>query len=73
MQEPQEDEGLIPGSGRPPGGGDGNPLQDSGWDKPTDSCPLGHKASDTTEVTAHTHDVGKEIVSNFRLQAPAAL
>ena len=25
------DRGSIPGSGRPPGGGHGNPLQYSGW------------------------------------------
>ena len=36
MQEPQE-MGLIPGSGRSPAGGDGNPLQDSCLEKPTDS------------------------------------
>ena len=28
------DEGLIPGSGRSPGGGNGNPLQDSCWRNP---------------------------------------
>ena len=28
--------GLIPGLGRPPGGGNGNPLQDSWWDNPMD-------------------------------------
>ena len=28
------DSGSIPGSGRSPGGGDGNPLQYSCWDNP---------------------------------------
>ena len=31
----------------------------------TVSCPLGLKASDTTKVTAYTHDIGKEIVTNL--------
>ena len=30
------DEGLIPGSGRSPGGENGNPLQYSCWANPTD-------------------------------------
>ena len=30
------DVGLIPGSGRSPGGGNGNPLQDSGLENPMD-------------------------------------
>ena len=30
------DVGLIPGSGRSPGGGNGNPLQYSCWDNATD-------------------------------------
>ena len=30
------DEGLIPGSGRFPGGGNGNPLQDSCLESPMD-------------------------------------
>ena len=39
MQEPQNTWGtasLIPGLGRSPGGGNGNPLQDSCWDNPMD-------------------------------------
>ena len=31
-----EDPSSIPGSGRPPGGGHGNPLQDSSLDDPVD-------------------------------------
>ena len=30
------DAGLIPGSGRSPGGGNGNPIQYFSWDNPTD-------------------------------------
>ena len=47
--------GLIPGSGRSPGGGNGNPLQCSclknSMDKMSlvDYSPWGHKESDMTE------------------------
>ena len=54
IQEMQK--GLIPGSGRSPGGGHGYPLQYSCLQNSMDkgvrglqSC--GHKESDTTEVT----------------------
>ena len=46
---------LIPGSGRSPGGGNGNPLQYSCLENPTDSgtwgdySPWGSKESDTPE------------------------
>ena len=40
--------GLIPGSGRSPGGGIGNPLQYSCLENPMDR---GHKESDMTEGT----------------------
>ena len=50
--------GLIPGSGRSPGGGKGNRLQDSCLENPMDreAClvsysPQGCKESDTTEAT----------------------
>ena len=46
------DLGLIPGSGRIPGEGNGNPLQYSCLENPTDGgawCPRGRKESDTTE------------------------
>ena len=56
------DVGLIPGLGRTPGGGHGNPLQYSCQENPMDrgawQAPQGHKGSDTTEATqhaAHTH------------------
>ena len=52
--------GLIPGSGRSPGEGNGNPLQYSCWRIPwTGSLvgytPWGHKESDTTERLTRTH------------------
>ena len=49
------DPGSIPGSGRSPGEGNGNPLQCSGLENPTDS-PWGHEESDTTErLNLHHH------------------
>ena len=51
------DMGSIPGSGRSPGGGHGKPLQYSCLENPHGQrslagySPLGHKESDTTEVT----------------------
>ena len=54
------DGGLIPGSGKSPAGGHGNPLQDSCLENPHGQralegySPGGHKESDTTEVTWHT-------------------
>ena len=42
----------IPGSGRFPGEGNGNPLQYSYLENPMDGeawCPWGHKELDTTE------------------------
>ena len=51
--------GLIPGLGRYPGGGHGNPLQCSCLENPMDrgACRAtvhGVAESDTTEVTEHT-------------------
>ena len=45
------DPGSIPGSGRSPGEGNGNPLQDSCLENSMDRCysPWGHKESDTIE------------------------
>ena len=51
------DGGLIPGSGRSPGGGNGNPFQDLCLENPMDreawwaTVHGGHKESDTTEAT----------------------
>ena len=50
------DVGLIPESGRSPGGGHGNPLQYSCLENPhgqrrlEDYSPWGHKESDTPEL-----------------------
>ena len=44
------DMGSIPGSGRPPGGGHGNPLQDSCLQTPIDRGAW-RSQSDTTEAT----------------------
>ena len=41
----------VPGSGRSPGQGNGNPLQCSSLENPMDRgdyCPWGHKESNTT-------------------------
>ena len=43
------DASSIPGSGRSPGGGNGNPLQYSCLDNPMDR-PRGHQKSDITET-----------------------
>ena len=52
------DAGLIPGWGRSPGGGHGNPLWYSCLENPIQRnlagySPRGHKESDTTEETEH--------------------
>ena len=44
-----EDTNSIPGLGRSPGGGHGNPHQYSCLEKSMDRGPWGHKESDTTE------------------------
>ena len=55
------DLGSIPGLGRIPGGGNGNPLQYSCLENPTDGgawCPWGCKESDTTEqLHFHFHHI----------------
>ena len=56
----EEDVGSVPGSGRSPGEGHGDPCQYSCLDNPMDwgtwqaTSPQGHKESDTTEVTELT-------------------
>ena len=53
------DKGLIPGSGRSPGDGHGNPLQYFCLENPMDrgACvgysPWSHRELDMTEVTQH--------------------
>ena len=53
--EASRDVGSIPGMGRSPGGGNGNPLEYSWKDKPVDRgegySPWDHKKSDTNEHT----------------------
>ena len=56
------DVGLIPGSGRFPGEGNGTPLNILAWRIPWTEEPgglqsWGRKESDTTEETAHTHAI----------------
>ena len=59
MQVDIRDMGLIPGSGRSPGGGHGNPLQYSCLDNPHGQrslvgySPWGHKELDMTEAILH--------------------
>ena len=63
MQEILRVPSLIAGLGRSPGGGDGNPLQYSCLESPTDKrslvgyCPQGHKESDMTERLSTGHEV----------------
>ena len=52
------DTGLIPGSGRSPGGGHGNPLQYSCLENPMSLAgysPWGHKDFNTIGVTVRVH------------------
>ena len=57
---------LIPGSGRSPEGGHGNPLQYSCLGNPMDRgtwrgySPWGRQESDTAEQLAHTGESGRE-------------
>ena len=51
VQEMSRELGLIPGTGRSPGGGHGNSLQYSCLENPMDRGPWGCKESDMTEVT----------------------
>ena len=57
----RRDSGLIPGSGRSPGGGHGNTLQYSGWENPVergDWWATVHgvaKELNMTEATNHRH------------------
>ena len=59
-QEDKKDAGLIPGLGRSPGGGHGNPLQYSCWEIPWTEEPgglqsMGLQSQDRTEATYHKH------------------
>ena len=65
------DLGLIPGLGRSPGGGHGNPLQYSclenphGWRSLAGRIPWGHKESDTTEQLSTYKFVGQMVRSGM--------
>ena len=52
--------GSIPGSGRSPGKGNGNPLRYSCWESPMDRGgglrSVGSKESDTTEHACAAYD-----------------
>ena len=72
------DVGSIPGSGRSPRGGNGNPLQHSclessmdrgAWWAPWGHSPGGHTESDTTEATTthgtHSHQLsGRQVINS---------
>ena len=67
------DMGLIPRSGRFPGGGNGNPLQYSCWEKFMgrgawgDHGPWGPKESDTTEHAGTLPPaMGRGLTDNYR-------
>ena len=49
------DMGLIPGSGRSPGEGNGNSLQYSWVGNPISYRPWDHKELDTTEQLTNNH------------------
>ena len=67
----------IPGSGRPPGGGDGNPLQYSCLENPMDGqrnlegySPWGHKRAGHDErlsAGAHTHTARKWLLIRHKI------
>ena len=61
-----KDLGLIPRLGRSPGGGHGNPVQNSCLENPMDRgalqvlvAPLSYKESDSTEATEHKHTLSE--------------
>ena len=61
------DPDLIPGSGRPPGEGNGNPLQDFFLENSPGQRRLvgytGHKESDTTKQLTHLSLTHPQVVS----------
>ena len=72
--------GLIPGSRRSPEGGNGNPLQYSYLENPTDrgawwATAHGVAESDLTEATEHAHThvhrVGDAIQTSHPLSSPS--
>ena len=67
------DEGLIPGSGRSPGGGNSNPFQYSCLENPMDSGAWWARvlgiAKNQTPLSTHKHK-GKHINSYFIVESP---
>ena len=66
------DTGLIPGSGRPPGGGNGNPLQysclENPWiEEPGGYSPWGHKESDATERLSTSQHVTQPKICHWTI------
>ena len=68
------DTGPIPGSGRSPGGGHGNPFQYSGLENPHGQksqevySPQGHTESDTSKATkAHTFATYKRLSPDLKI------
>ena len=65
------DTGSVPGSGRSPGGGHGNPLQDSCLENPmhrgalAGHSPWGRKAVDMTEATEHALAHARTCIYSF--------
>ena len=72
------DMGLIPGSGRYPGGGNGNctpvflPGKSHGQKSLAGSSPWGHKESDTTEQLSTQVFLHMDNCSSFLTQFPAS-
>ena len=75
MQVDIRDKGSIPGLGRFPGGGHGNPLQYSCLENSRDQrrlagySPWGRKKSDTTEMTEHAHSICGPLALNYYLES----
>ena len=71
------DLGLIPGSGRSPAGGNGNPLQNFCLENSMDRgawLAIVHrvtKESDTTKVT-NSVSVSEQLIRNAKSQAPSS-
>ena len=71
------DMGLIPGSGRSPGGGNGNPLQYCCLENPTDRgasagySPWGRTESDTTSQLSTRKGEWLQVSVGFRRVAEA--
>ena len=64
MQEIREDAGSIPGWGRSPGEGNGNPLQDSCLGNPVDGgARQAANRGAATEATQHAHSPSSHLTS----------